>query len=160
VKNSVPSSEKSDIAGLELAADETILCIFRPDLSAALRFADGVVVVTSRRVWFKDEHGAVGELVRDAPIDVERREHAGVCELFLRRADRVARFRYTLARAREAAELAETLGRSSDAPRARESSDLDEEEAVVGGARSPLLRLFEFARPRRSVVGGHASLVA
>jgi ATP-binding cassette subfamily B protein len=152
MKNSVPSAEKSDIAGLELAADETILCVFRPDLSAALRFADGVVVVTSRRVWFKDEQGAVGELVRDAPIDVERREHAGVCELFLRRADRVARFRYTLARAREAAELAETLGRSSDAPRARESSDLDDDDAVVSGARSPLLRLFEFARPRRSVV--------
>jgi ATP-binding cassette, subfamily B, bacterial len=152
MKNSVPSAEKSDIAGLELAADETILCIFRPDLSAALRFADGVVVVTSRRVWFKDEQGVVGELVRDAPIGVERREHAGVCELFLRRAHSVARFRYTLARAREAAELAETLGRPSHAPRARESSDADEDEPVATSARSPLLRLFEFARPRRSVV--------
>ena len=152
MKTSVPTATKSDIAGLELTADETILCVFRPDLSAALRFADGVVVVTSRRVWFKDEHGTVGELLRDAPMDVERREHAGVCELFVRRADRVARFRYTLARARDAAELAETLGRSPDAPRLRDSSAADEDEPVVTSARSPLLRLFEFARPRRSVV--------
>jgi ATP-binding cassette, subfamily B, bacterial len=152
MKNSVTTAEKSDIAGLELAADEKILCVFRPDLSAALRFANGVVVVTSRRIWFEDEQGAVGELLRDAPIEVERREHAGVCELFLRRADRVARFRYTLARAREAAELAETLGRSPDAPRRGEAADAGEDELVVTSTRSPLLRLFHFARPRRSVV--------
>ena len=152
MKNSVPSAEKSDLAGFELAADEKILCVFRPDLSAALRFADGVIVVTPRRIWFRDEQGVVGELLRDVPIEVERREHAGVCELFLRRADQVARFRYTLARAREAAELAETLGRRADAPRGGESSGVDEDEPVAISTRSPLLRLFEFARPRRAVV--------
>src|SRR6187551_3268076 len=107
MKNSAKSAEKSDLAGFELAPAERILCTFRPDLNAELRFSDGLVVVTSQRVWFKDEHGAGGELLRDVPIEVERREHAGVCELFLRRADVAVRFRYTLARARSAAELAE-----------------------------------------------------
>ena len=152
MKNSAPSAEKSDLAGLELTLDEKILCVFRPDLNAELRFVNGVVVATSRRVWFKDERGTQAELLRDLPIDVERREHAGVCELFLRRAGKVVRFRYTLARAREAAELAETLGRSPSESRANEALDVDEEPPVVASLRGPLLRLFSFARPRSGVV--------
>ena len=99
MKNSAKSAAKSDLAGFELAPSERILCVFRPDLNAELRFSDGLLVVTSQRVWFQDERGTQGELLRDLPIEVERREHAGVCELFLRRADRLVRFRYTLARA-------------------------------------------------------------
>jgi len=152
MKNSAKSAEKSDLAGFELAPAEIILCVFRPDLNAELRFSDGLVVVTSQRVWFKDERGAAGELLRDVAIEVERREHAGVCELFLRRADAVVRFRYTLARARSAAELAEALGRPADAPRAAESSNADQAAPVAAGSRSPLLRLFGFARPRLGVV--------
>ena len=152
MQNSAKSAEKSDLAGFELAADEGILCVFRPDLNAELRFADGLVVVTSRRVWFSDENGARGQLLRDRPIEVERREHAGVCELFLRRGDSLVRFHYTLARARSAVELAEALGRPADAPRPPESADADEDAPVVAGARSPLLRLFAFARPRLGVV--------
>ncbi len=152
MKNSAPSAEKSDIAGLELAPDEKISCVFRPDLSAELRFANGVVVVTSRRVWFKDDRGVSGELLRDAPLEVERREHAGVCELFLRREGALVRFRYTLARAREAAELAEALGRTPDASRLEQPSAADEAAPVPDSTRGPLWRLVGFARPRLGVV--------
>ena len=152
MKTSAKSAEKSDLTGFELAAAERILCTFRPDLNAELRFSDSLVVVTSRRVWFRDEQGVGGELLRDEPIEVERREHAGVCELFLRRAEAVVRFRYTLARARSAAELAEALGRPADAPRPAESSDSNEDAPAAVGAGSPLLRLVGFARPRLGVV--------
>jgi ATP-binding cassette subfamily B protein len=152
MKNSAKSAENSDLAGFELAPAEKILCVFRPDLDAELRFSDRLVVVTSERVWFVDDRGAPAELRRDAPIEVERREHAGVCELFLRRAGVVVRFRYTLACARSAAELAEALGRPADAPRADESLEASDDTPAVAGARSPLLRLFDFARPRLGMV--------
>jgi ATP-binding cassette, subfamily B, bacterial len=152
MKNSAPSAEKSDIAGPELEPGESIVALFRPDLSAELRFAESLVVATTRRIWFRDERGRTGELLRDAAIDVERREHAGVCELFLRREGAsVLRFRYTLAQARAAAELAEALGRAPDAPRSSEESEPDD-DAAAPAARSPLLRLFAFARPRLGVV--------
>ena len=152
MKNSAPSAEKNHIAGPELGPSERILSVFRPDLNADLRFAEGTVVVTSLRVWFRDEHGAGGELLRDQPLEVERREHAGVCELFLRRAGTLVRFRYTLARAKEAAELAEALGRAPDAPRASEASEPDDEPALPVGRGRPLLRLLTFARPRLGMV--------
>ncbi len=152
MKNSAATAAKSAVAGPELGPDERILSVFRPDLNAELHFAQSLVVVTSQRVWFRDERGAGGELLRDQAIEVERREHAGVCELFLRRAGELVRFRYTLARAREAAELAEALGRAPDAPRAREDVDADDDVPAVASSRGPLLRLLTFARPRIGVV--------
>src|SRR5258706_2892838 len=142
MKTSAPGAEKSDISGPQLGADEKNLAVFRPDLDAELRFAEGLVVVTSLRVWFRDEQGRGGELLRDQAqaIDVERREHAGVCELFLRREGVVVwRCRYTLARARDAAELAEALGRVPDAARDRQESGPAEAVAAVPGTRRPPL---------------------
>jgi hypothetical protein len=81
MKNSAPGAEKSDISGPKLGPDERNLAVFRPDLDAELRFAEGLLVVTSRRVWFRDERGRGGELLRDQPIDIERREHAGVAKV-------------------------------------------------------------------------------
>ncbi|HXK16399.1 MAG TPA: ABC transporter transmembrane domain-containing protein, partial [Polyangiaceae bacterium] len=153
MKNAAPSSAKSEIAGPELVPGESVVAVFRPDLSAELRFAESLVVATTRRVWYRDEHGATGEVTRDAGLDVERREHAGVCELFLRREGKKAlRFRYTLAQARAAALLAEALGRAADAPRAAEDSEPDEDAPAPVSSRGPLLRLFTFARPRLGVV--------
>src|SRR5260221_3044778 len=153
MKNSAPSAEKSDVNGPVLATGEKILAVFRPDLDAELRFADAVIVVTSLRVWFRDERGSGGELLRDAPIDVERREHAGVCELFLRQRGVLAwKCRYTLAQARAAIALAEALGRAPNELRDEASSEPDEDVPVATSARGPLLRLFTFARPRLSMV--------
>jgi ATP-binding cassette, subfamily B, bacterial len=141
---------QSDVSAPELAPGERVIAVFRPDLSQALRFADGLVAVTTSRVWFRDEEGRGGELARDQPIDVERREHAGVCELLLRRGQETVRFRYTLARARDAASLAEALGR---APDVTEPGPADEEEELPPPpTRSPLLRLFALAKPRRGIV--------
>lgn len=139
----------SERAGPELAANESVVARFVPDLSAELRFAESLVLVTTRRVWFRDATGQQRELLRDARIDVERHEHAGVCELVLRRdGGGEARFRYTLARARQAAELADALARAPELARAEQSSEPDEEAPPPPSLRAPLLRLFAFARPR------------
>jgi len=153
MKDPAPSAESSVIVGLQLEPGESIVALFRPDLSAELRFAESLVVATTRRVWFRDEHGSSGELSRDAAIDVERREHAGVCELFLRpNGAKALRFRYTLAQARAAALLAEALGRATNAARASADAEPDDDAPVASASRSPLLRLFTFARPRLGVV--------
>jgi ATP-binding cassette subfamily B protein len=153
MKNAAPSSEKKHTDLPELEPGENIVALFRPDLSAELRFAESLVVATTRRVWFRDEHGQSGELLRDRPIDVQRREHAGVCELWLRsEGAKAVRFRYTLAQARAAAELSEALGRRAGGPRPSEDSEPDQEVPVARSSRGPLLRLFTFARPRRGVV--------
>ncbi|HVY28755.1 MAG TPA: DUF1854 domain-containing protein [Polyangiaceae bacterium] len=154
MKNSAPSAEKSHAYALQLEDGEKELAVFRPDLNAALHFAEGWVVATDRRVVFRDAEGLQGELSRAAPIEVERREHAGVCELFLRQGGEVAlRCRYTLAHAKEAAELAEAIAQPDEASRRREQpSESDEDAAASPVGRDPLLRLLEFARPRRGMV--------
>jgi ATP-binding cassette, subfamily B, bacterial len=149
MEKSASSAELSELPGLELAAGEYVVAQFAPDLSADLRFAESRVVATSRRVWFRDESGQVGELRRDARIEVERREHAGVCELLLKReGSGVVRFRYTLARARQAAELGDALSRSADEPRVERASEPEDDAPLPASPRAPLVRLFGFARPR------------
>jgi ATP-binding cassette, subfamily B, bacterial len=151
MKEPAKSAVTRDVSAPELGPGERVLAVFRPDLNQALRFEDGVVVVTTSRVWFRDESGAGGELERDQPIEVERREHAGVCELFLRRGAESVRFRYTLARARDAATLAEALGRAPTLPHeAEEEEELDAPPPAP--TRAPLLRLLSLAKPRRKAV--------
>ena len=149
LKNSASSAELPTPSRLELSGDERIIATFEPDLSAELRFAESRLVLTSSRVWFRDDAGRVIVLLRDAPITAQRQEHAGVCELWLRReGGGELRLRYTLARARQAAELTEALGRAVDAPSFEPSSEADDEVAAPVALRAPLLRLFGFARPR------------
>lgn len=150
MKNSAPSAEIASFSGPELEPGERVIAQFRPDLSADLSFAESFVVATTRRVWFRDERGQVGELSRTASLTAERREHAGVCELTFHEGGRSARFRYTLAVAREAAELVEALGRTDDD--ARVVAPVEPEDEAPAPTRSPLLRLFEFARPRMGTV--------
>jgi ATP-binding cassette subfamily B protein len=152
MENSASSAE-SPTLGPKLAAGERELARFEPDLSPALHFATSLVVLTSARVWYRDAAGQSGELRRDSVIDVKRSEHAGVCELVLRRgAGGSVRFRYTLAQAKRAGELVQELSRALDAPRVEEASEPDDDDAPSTSARSPLLRLFGFARPRLGTV--------
>lgn len=154
MKNSAPSAEKSPTHPLPLEAGERELAVFRPDLNAALHFAEGWVVATDRRVWFRDAEGQQGELRRELPIDVERREHAGVCELFLRQHGKLVwRCRYTLAHARAAAELSDAISKVDEAIARREQpSEPDDDAPVNGSGRDPLLRLLQFARPRLGMI--------
>ncbi len=171
MKNSAVVVEKPSLEGPQLAEGEAILAIFRPDLSAQLRFSEGVVVATGRRVWWREQGEQPRELSLGAGVEVERRERAGVCELFLRTPTASTRFRYTLARATQAAELAEALARLGVAPsgvsaalpgdaqanldasgRAELSSDPDNDAAPERLDSAPLLRLFGFAKPRMSKV--------
>lgn len=153
MKTSAPSAEKNSHP-LQLEAGEQELAVFRPDLNAALHFSEGWVVATDRRVWFRDAEGQAGELRRDAAIEVERREHAGVCELFLRQhGDVAARFRYTLALTKAAADFGDAVSKPDEVARRRQlPSEPDDDAPAVGKARDPLLRLFEFARPRLGMI--------
>ncbi|HEY6081587.1 MAG TPA: DUF1854 domain-containing protein [Polyangiaceae bacterium] len=157
MKIAAARAEQPPPDGLRLAAGEAIVAVFRPDLNAELRFSEGLVVATPARVWFRDERGLERDLPRSAGIEVERREHAGVCELLLRTPNASARFRYTLARAAQAAGLAEALGRGAaePAPRTEQSSEVDDDavteragEEAKRASAAPLLRLFGFAKPR------------
>jgi ATP-binding cassette, subfamily B, bacterial len=150
MKNSASSAAPDQSPGPQLRPGETVVAVFRPDLGAELTFKEGLVVLTEQRVWFRDASGAAGELLRDQPIAVTRHEHAGVCELLLeRQTGGSARFRYTLARGRDAAELADALQRpGAIEARAPSASEPDGEPPPVSGTRAPLLRLFGFARPR------------
>ena len=154
MKNTSSSADREPPSGPALRPGERVIAAFRPDLGAELRFGDGLVLLTDQRVWFRDAAGAVGELPRDAPLAVTRHEHAGVCELSIaRQGGGSARFRYTLARAREATELQQALERSPGAqPRASFASEPEVEAPGVRDARAPLLRLFGFARPRMGTV--------
>jgi ATP-binding cassette subfamily B protein len=156
-----PQKAEPPSGGPRLAEGEKVIAVFRPDLSSGLRFDEGLVVATQRRVWFRDERGEERELSVADGIDVERRERAGVCELFLRTPSTGARFRYTLARATQAAELAEALARVGVASasgaaeqqvevsaRVEQLSDPDSEVDAARVGSAPLLRLFGFARPR------------
>ncbi len=152
MKNSVRSAGQASLSGPELEPGERVVAELRPDLGADLRFAESWVVATTSRVWFRDERGRVSQLLRSASLRAERREHAGVCELLLRSSEGSARFRYTLAVARPAAELVEALGRSEESPRLRASTDESDDASPPPPARSPLLRLFQFAKPRSGMV--------
>jgi ATP-binding cassette, subfamily B, bacterial len=151
MKNPAPSAAKIQPFGLELRPLERVVAEFRPDLSAELRFAESLVVATNQRLWFRDEVGQLGEFSRAEGVELERREQAGVCELFVRGKNQTARFRYTLAVARQAAELVEALARHDDAPEAEATLEA-EREVPFRPQRSPLLRLFKFAEPRMGTV--------
>jgi ATP-binding cassette subfamily B protein len=148
MEKSASSAAMSELPGLALAAGERVIAQFVPDLSDDLRFAESLVVVTTERVWFRHTSGEARALPRDARIDVERHEHAGVCVLTLtRQGGGSARFRYTLARARQAAELADALTRPPEPTRDEQPAE-PVDEAAPTSLRAPLLRLFGFARPR------------
>lgn len=155
MKNSATSAGLPPLSGPELGQGERVLASFRPDLDASLHFADGLMVVTNRRVWLQGERGAVTELSRDETLSVDRREQAGVCELFVTSGAGSLRCRYTLARARGAAEVAAALSR--DAPHdgeddAESEVESESEVATEKASRSALFRLLGFARPRLGMV--------
>ena len=161
----LPDRWRAD-AESRLQPDERLLAALEPDLDAQLRFADGIVLLTDRRLLAR----APGETDwREWPVDGRRelhlRDHAGVghLELFDGRT-RLAVWRFTLGRNPAAQRLLQrwkasgaappdassTCGRcgatlppdSSDCPRC-------EQEADRPPSTRTLFRLWRFANPYR-----------
>ena len=161
----LPDRWRAD-AGSRLQPDERLLAALEPDLDAQLRFADGIVLLTERRLLAR----APGETGwREWPVDGGRelhlRDHAGVghLELFDGPA-RLAAWRFTLGRNPAAQRLLQryresgatppdatsTCGRcgatlppdQSDCPRC-------EQEADRPPSTRTLFRLWRFANPYR-----------
>lgn len=89
--------------GLALAPDEKLRALFRPDLDAGLRYAESVVVLTSRRLCWQPAGGGWSSLDVAPAVVLERREYAGLGELRIVDGGRtVARFFHTLAVGKDA----------------------------------------------------------
>jgi len=117
-------------SGVELAPSETILAACRFDLDGRLRFTDGWIALTDRRVIADEPASADGEagggprswpLDADTHLDVRMRAAVGRIEL-ARHGRVVARWLFTAARAKGAHALEDAFDAQSAALRARAAS--------------------------------------
>ncbi len=172
------SEARKRLVRQELDAGESVLAWFEPDLEPALRYAQGVVVLTDRRI-LAGQAGANGDGAwrwRSWPLGeiqaLETRERAGLGQIdLLGPSERLHHWRFTSAQARGAARLTqrlEALRRDGAAERppaetvcpgcgsvlASEYAECPTCSALVEPARaaSSLKRLIMFARPRAGVV--------
>ncbi|MBA3998095.1 MAG: ABC transporter [Candidatus Accumulibacter sp.] len=95
--SSLPDERRAEIE-TQLAAGENVLAYLEIDLDAGLRFADGVVLVTKRRLLARAAgQDAWQEWPYRAGLTLQRYDHAGVGTLELCDAGgRLAQWRYTL----------------------------------------------------------------
>jgi ATP-binding cassette subfamily B protein len=140
-------------SGLELAADELVRAVFRPDLDRALGYSAGEVVLTTARIAYRTQDGAWASVELAEGIEIWHREHAGLGELCVLCPGRPSlRFFHTLAEADAAAHWVESfqlLQPETSAvprlPRVRREEEATLESA--GPGQPPLLRLLAFTRP-------------
>ncbi len=147
----------ASLPGLALGQGERVCATFRPDLDTELRYADGVVALTSTRICWQGRGEAWAETRLGGNVSLERSEHAGLGELQLRKGGKtVARWFHTLAAAQGAIDLLDAFeaqrGSAEARPRPRAPGDEEDsaEHAVTG--KFPLLRLMRFARPHLGAV--------
>ncbi|MGD9773031.1 ABC transporter ATP-binding protein [Diaphorobacter sp.] len=170
-----------------LAPDENVQAAFEVDLTADLRFAPGMLVLTERRLLAC----TAGAPVRDWPLApgmaLRMQDHGGVGQLSLHDADsRLALWRFTLGRHPQALHLQQRLERQVqrlDGPPGAQSPDEDDVPrcAACGTPLPPdsdectacarqqapqtstwvLLRLWRFARPyKKQLAAGFALTLA
>ncbi len=141
--------------GLKLSPNERVLASFRPDLSEALEFASGLLVLTNLRVSARNGGDTFESIERTPSLELRRREHAGLTELtFVERGQRMLRVHHTLALAQASHDFMTTFEStrgqldaraSSPEPDLEDEFELADEPKIVG---HPLWRLLGFARPR------------
>ena len=155
-----------------LASQENVLAVLQVDLSSALRFANGWVVVTSERLLACDAGTAAW---RSWPLDeglaLRMHDHGGVGSLALHDpASRLAQWRFTLAHHAQALRLVQRFavqsargagagtddGEEPACPTCHAPLPLDTDECPACARAQPpqtstwvLLRLWRFARPYR-----------
>ncbi|MBB5216250.1 ABC transporter ATP-binding protein [Parapusillimonas granuli] len=146
----------------QLAEDETIVAWLATDLSAQLRYADGLIVLTNRRLLAKEAADADW---RSWPLDpglkMQHHDHAGVGTLELHDAQaRRGIWRYTLKHNAAAVHLQETFNRlRKQRPGTALAVAPPPDGAAAGSAAQDkppstwaLLRLWQFARPYRGAL--------
>ena len=136
----------------QLAEGETLAAWLQLDLDAQLRFAPGLLILTSRR-WLVG--GADAQEFRSWPLraDMELRlqDQAGVGSIELMDAhSRLTRWRYTLSRHPEALALvAAWQARQHPGPRPEPAEITPTDQDIVSPPARALFRLWRFARPYR-----------
>lgn len=148
----------ADSVHAELAPDEQIVSLLRCDLDHQHRFVESTLVLTSRRLLAVDQSGAVS---RTWPLDehlrLQPRQMGGVrCLDLSYRAESGDSFRFTAARARDAAAFLERFDQRRAAiaeplhdslPESLPPAD-DNPPIRARQGTKPLLRLLGFARPQ------------
>ena len=182
-----PATGSNLPARFALESDEAVLASCRFDLDAALRFADGWIVLTPRRLLSDDPgtgrpppDGRPFEWPVDASTELDVHLRAAIGRIELLRAGRViAQWRFTAARAKGVHALEDAFdqmvhgrpeaspARSAEAARPiapPPSKTLEDDGAAIGPQASwrSLIRLTAFARPYlgMAVVGGVLSLAS
>jgi ATP-binding cassette subfamily B protein len=154
-RTDVTPSALLPLAVARLALGERILAVLETDLDARLLYADGLVVLTDRRLMAgagRDPAWRDWPLTRAGALQLF--ERAGVASLELSEGgERVAAWRFTHRVVAAAAALVERFeaaraGSFVTAPEAVAAPVAAAEEAAQPAARS-LLRLWRFARPYR-----------
>jgi len=154
----------------ELAPGENVLAAVPVDLDPQLRFSDGWLALTDRRLLARAGQGAWQAWPLAPGLQLRHADHAGVGSLELCDArQRLARWRYTLGVDAQAQKLLAAFERQQ-ARRAGQAPEPDEAAEDEGpAAREPqdspstwvLLRLGRFARPyRRQLLVGFALALA
>ncbi|HUH88882.1 MAG TPA: ABC transporter ATP-binding protein [Pusillimonas sp.] len=138
-----------------LATGETIVAWARLDLDSGLRFAEGVLVLTSLRLLAR-QADEWREWRLSPDLVLVSRDHAGVATLELcDGTQRLQAWHHTLASARSMGRLAEQFSKltAGQAPLAELESYPQEAGAASAKPQTPpawaLLRLWRFARPYR-----------
>ena len=156
----VPDTWQADLLG-QMAPDERVLAWLAPDLDSGLRYAQGMVAVTTHRILAKPGVDAAwSSWPVQTGLKLRTHDQAGVGSLEL--VDDSARlgwWRYTLAHQAAATRLVEQFDRllTGEVTQPDDQSaygDIDgfDDEATAAPAGWALLRLGRFAKPYRTLL--------
>jgi ATP-binding cassette subfamily B protein len=144
-----------------LTAAENVLATLAVDLDAELRFADGLLALTDRRLLSRGPDGEWREWALAPELQLQLADHAGVGTLdLLGTAHPLARWRYTLAQQPAALRLLKRFEQQAvgvaDTGASTDPGDLAAEpELQPPPSTWVLLRLGRFARPyRKQLIAG------
>jgi ATP-binding cassette subfamily B protein len=155
----LPETVRDKLAA-ELWEQEVIQAVFCPDLDRDLRYGDGWVVLTSKRLM--SLHGPETRAREwshwpvEPPLELEKKERSGVGTLTLNtKTSSVVSWHYTLSQARAASTLVEAFNALQETHRGSEPGaespgfmETLPPPATQRPTRSPLLRLLRFSRAR------------
>jgi len=137
----------------ELASNGRVLALFQPDLDAAQHFSEGLLVLTDSRLLWATNGSDVRSLRLDEVATLVGTDRGGLGVLEARSEKALlARFYYTVGRAKQAATFVETFERVRAGGRFGAAVEIEPEvpEAIQPESApkvGTLFRLLRFARP-------------
>lgn len=123
----------------QLSNDEELLAWLETNLDSRLHFADGLVVITSRRMLaFASPSAPVLEWALDTGLSIHHHDHAGVGTLELRNhAGRLACWRFTLSQNLAALRIVSQFEQQLETLRTGHPPEVDD-EAICPKCKAPL----------------------